>query len=95
MLHTIQQMNGALQGAEAAHDKPKAAIGNVDRALELANGIRYTRNVALADAIARLLLAAHRQLNRMDAAIAPRNTAGTNRGVENRKAIAAHGSLQI
>ena len=52
MLQTIQQMNGSLQGADAAHDKPKAAIGSVDRALELANTIRYARNVVLADAIA-------------------------------------------
>lgn len=52
MLQTIQHMHNALLGAEAARDKPKAAVGNVDRALELAGAIRYTRNVALADAIA-------------------------------------------
>ncbi len=53
MLQTIHQMNGVLQGAEAARiTQPKAAVGSVDRALELASTIRYARNVALADAIA-------------------------------------------
>ncbi|HXI41457.1 MAG TPA: glycoside hydrolase family 20 zincin-like fold domain-containing protein [Bryobacteraceae bacterium] len=53
MLQTIHQMNAALQGAEAARiSQPKAAVASVDRALELANAIRYGRNVTLADAIA-------------------------------------------
>src|SRR5258708_16833083 len=53
MLQTIHQMNGGLQEAEAARiTQPKAAVGSVDRALELASTIRYARNVALADAIA-------------------------------------------
>jgi len=52
MLQTIQRMHNALEGAEAVRiTQPKAAIASVDRALELANGIRYERNVALADAI--------------------------------------------
>ena len=50
--------------------------------------------VALADAVAGLLLAAHRQLHRIDAAIAPRDAAGADRGVEDGKTVAGHGWLQ-
>jgi len=53
MLQTIHQINGVLQGAEAARiTQPKAAVATVDRAIEMANAVRYERNVTLADAVA-------------------------------------------
>jgi hexosaminidase len=53
MLETIHHMYATLLGAEGVRNtQPKAAVGNIDRALELANTIQYSRNVALADTIA-------------------------------------------
>ena len=53
MLQTVERMHEALVGAEGARNtQPKNALANVDRALEHADAIQYSRNVALADAIA-------------------------------------------
>ena len=68
----------------------------VDRALHL-GGRRRLRDiaVALADAAAGLVLAAHRQLHAVDAALAPYDAAAADRGVEDRKMLVGHGSLHI
>ena len=51
--------------------------------------------VALADAGAGLVLAAHRQLHAVDAARAPLDAAEADRGVEQGKMLVGHGWLQI
>src|SRR4029453_3289075 len=43
------------------------------------------------DALAGLVLAAHRQLHAGDAALTPDHAAGADRGVKNRKLLAGHG----
>ncbi|HUJ24187.1 MAG TPA: beta-N-acetylhexosaminidase [Bryobacteraceae bacterium] len=53
MLHTLQQIDQALLGAEAQRNKqPKAALAGVDRALDLVRSIQYSRNRVLADTVA-------------------------------------------
>src|ERR1700726_3915185 len=68
----------------------------VDRALYVTRR-RRLRDIAmaLADAGTGLVLVPHRQLHRTDAARTPHDAAAPDRGVEDCKAVSAHGSLQI
>jgi hypothetical protein len=51
--------------------------------------------MALADAGAGFVLAAHRQLDRIDAARPPRDAAAADGGVEYREMLVGHGRLRI
>jgi len=54
MIHDVARMDALLRGAAEAAGKgqPKQAVSSIDRAIETARGIQYSRNRALADAIA-------------------------------------------
>jgi hypothetical protein len=54
MIHDVARMDALLRGAAevAGKGQPKQAVASIDRAIETARGIQYSRNRALADATA-------------------------------------------